>query len=74
MCLAVPMKVVTVKDGEAVVELGGVRRKIQIGLVDNVRRGDYVIVHAGFAIQKLDVKEARKTLQVLKQLARKKQA
>jgi len=73
MCLAVPMKVIQKKGATATVELDGVRRKIRLDLVEKVQPGDYVIVHAGFAIEKLDKKEAKKTLNLFQQIADKMQ-
>ena len=69
MCLAVPMKIMEIKASEALVELGGLRKKINLGLLEKISVGDYVVVHAGFAIQKLDEKEARKTLSALRQMS-----
>ncbi|MFZ5800726.1 MAG: HypC/HybG/HupF family hydrogenase formation chaperone [Candidatus Omnitrophota bacterium] len=66
MCLAVPMKVISVGDEFAVVELSGVKRQVNIQMLPNIKPGDYVIVHAGFAIQKVDEKVARKTLEIFK--------
>jgi len=68
MCLAVPMKIIKIEGKMATVEIGRVRRKICLNLVDDVEVGDYVIVHAGFAIQKLDRKEAEKTLHLFKEM------
>jgi len=68
MCLAIPMKVIEVKGEEALVEIGGVKKKVIINLVKDVKTGDYLIVHAGFAIQKLDEKEALETLKLLKEM------
>jgi hydrogenase expression/formation protein HypC len=63
MCLAIPAKVVQKLDSDqAVVEVGGVRNNISLMLVDGVEVGDYVIVHVGFAITRLDVEEAEKSL------------
>lgn len=63
MCLAIPAKVVQVQDGDmAVVDLGGVKKEISLALVDDVAEGDYVIVHVGYALNKLDPEEAEKTL------------
>ncbi len=69
MCLGIPMRVVEIHDDEAIVELSGIKRHISLQLVDDVKVGDYVIVHAGFAIQKLDEKEAEETLSILRQIA-----
>ena len=68
MCLAVPMKVVEINGDTGVVEIGGVRQDAGFQLLENVKTGDYVIVHAGFAIQKLDEAEALETLALFKEL------
>ncbi|NVK19684.1 MAG: HypC/HybG/HupF family hydrogenase formation chaperone [Methylocystaceae bacterium] len=63
MCLAMPSKVVEVlEDDMAVIELGGVKKTISLGLVEDVTPGDYVIVHVGYALSKVDEDEALKTL------------
>lgn len=63
MCLAIPARVVELRDGDqAVIDLAGVRKEISLALVENVQPGDYVIVHVGYALQKLDPEEAAKTL------------
>ena len=63
MCLAVPARVVDVSDPErAIVDLGGVRKHVSLALLDDVRVGDYVIVHVGYALQRLDTAEAERTL------------
>lgn len=63
MCLAVPAKIEQVLDDEnAIVDFGGVKKTISLALVEDVAVGDYVIVHVGFALQKLDVEEAERTL------------
>jgi hydrogenase expression/formation protein HypC len=64
MCLAVPARVVELLDNEAVVDVRGNRMQADVSLLDDVRLGDYVLVHAGFAISKYDPVEARKTLAV----------
>jgi len=69
MCLAVPMKVISKNDSTAVAEIGGVQRQISLMLLPEANTGDYVIVHAGFAIQILDETEAKKTLELLEQIA-----
>ena len=65
------MKIIEMNAPEAVVELGGVRRRIHLALLatENLEIGDYVIVHAGFAIQKMDKREALETLKILQQMA-----
>lgn len=63
MCLAIPARVVEIRDGHfATVDLGGVRKEISLALVEDVAVGDYVIVHVGFALNKLNQEEAEKTL------------
>ena len=70
MCLAVPARVVTIDDDQmATVELAGVSRQVSLDLVPETRVGDYVIVHVGFAIQRLDEAEAQATLSLLDELA-----
>jgi len=68
MCLAVPTRVLTIEDQVAEVELGGVRRQISVVLTPDVRVGDYVVVHSGFAINVLDEHEAEETLKLLREL------
>lgn len=67
MCLAVPGKVVKVEGNQAEVDFGGVLRKVNISLVESTP-GDWVVVHAGFAIEKMDEKEARETLKLWQEL------
>lgn len=65
MCLAVPAKIVDIHDLNAVVELEGVRRECNIAFIENPRVGDYVLLHAGFAMKKWseeDVQELRDIL------------
>ncbi|MFZ2524857.1 MAG: HypC/HybG/HupF family hydrogenase formation chaperone [Candidatus Ferrigenium altingense] len=63
MCLAIPACVEQLVAGDsAVVNLGGVRKEISLALVEDIAVGDYVIVHVGFALQKLDPEEAAQTL------------
>lgn len=63
MCLAIPAKITELLDNDlAVADLGGVRKEISVSLVDDLAVGDYVILHTGFALSKLDPAEAEKTL------------
>ena len=69
MCLAIPAQVVELRDDDnAVVDLAGVRKEISLSLVENVALGDYVIVHVGYALNKLDPEEAAKTLALFAEL------
>lgn len=63
MCLAIPARVVELQgDDIAIVDLGGVRKDVSLALVEDVAIGDYLIIHVGFALNKLDPEEAEKTL------------
>lgn len=63
MCLAIPVRVVELAgDSSAIVDLDGIRREISLALVDDVQVGDFVIVHVGYALSKLDPEEAERTL------------
>ena len=71
MCLAIPARVVEIAQNEdgpsdlAIVDLGGVRKDISLALVEDVEVGDYVIVHVGYALTRLDPEEAEKTLALM---------
>ena len=70
MCLAIPARVVELLPGQqAVVDLSGVRKQVSIALVDDAQLGDYVIVHVGYAIGKIDPEEAARTLALFGELA-----
>jgi hydrogenase expression/formation protein HypC len=70
MCLAIPARVAEILAGDqAVVDLGGVRKDISLALVDGVQVGDYVIVHVGYALNKLDPEEAERTLALFAEMA-----
>ncbi len=69
MCLSVPGKVVEIQDNMAKVEVGGVIREVSLDVCPDVLVGEYVLIHTGFAIQKLDEKEALETLDLLRKMA-----
>ena len=70
MCLALPARVAALLPDEmAVVDLGGVRKEISLALTPEARVGDYVIVHVGYAIGKIDPEEAERTLALFAELA-----
>ena len=70
MCLAIPVRVVAVLDDEWVeAEVGGIRSRVSVALIDSVGVGDYVIAHAGYAITRLDVEEAEKSLALFEEIA-----
>jgi hydrogenase expression/formation protein HypC len=73
MCLAIPGKIVEIVDAEnhlAKVDVGGVRRSVNIGMLDEdgLSVGDYVLIHVGFAMSKIDEAEAEETLRILKEI------
>ena len=72
MCLALPVKVVEVGCGPAgdwaIVDLGGVKKEISLALLDDVQIGDYVILHVGYALSKLDPEEAERTLALFSEM------
>ena len=81
MCLAIPVKVVEIRTGAlhardsasrasdtAIVDLGGVKKEISLALLADVQVGDYVILHAGYALSRLDPEEAEKTLALFAEL------
>ncbi len=67
MCLGVPMLVKTIENEVAVCEIDGVQREASLMMLENVRIGDYVLIHAGFAIEKIDEQEAALTLRALRE-------
>ncbi len=69
MCLAVPTRVLQIDGLKALVELGGLTRQASIMLVPDTQVGDYVLLHAGFAIQKLDEREAEETIRLFAEIA-----
>lgn len=69
MCLAVPARIVEIHEGDqAIVDLGGVRKDISLALIDQAAVDDYVIVHVGYALTKLDPQEAEQTLALMAQM------
>lgn len=65
MCLAVPLKLIKINDDIGTIESGGIRRKVNLSLVENPMLGDFVVVHAGFAITIMDQEEGEKTLALI---------
>lgn len=68
MCLAVPMKIVSLRGTEALVSRGGLKTRADTRFIDRPRIGEYVMVHAGFAIERVKPGEARKTLSLLRKM------
>jgi hydrogenase expression/formation protein HypC len=69
MCLAIPSKIIQVEGNVATIDVDGVRRSASVLLLDDVKVGDYVIVHAGFAIHKIDEESAMESLKMLREAA-----
>lgn len=67
MCLGIPMKIIEVRGSEGFVESGGLKRKANFSFINRPRQGEYVLLHAGFAIERIKEKEAHKTLKALKE-------
>jgi len=69
MCLAVPVKIVSIDGDEAETEIAGVRRLVSIALTPEAKLGDYVLLHTGYAIGVIDEAEAEETLKLLQEIA-----
>lgn len=68
MCLGIPGKINSIEENVGEVDFSGIRRKVNLDLLPDAKVGDYVIVHAGYAIQKLNEEEAGETLGLLKEI------
>lgn len=68
MCLAIPGKVISIDNTTAVVDVMGAQRAVAIDLVPSVQIGDYLMVHAGCAIEKVDLEEAERTIELFREL------
>lgn len=69
MCLAIPAKIVRIENEMATIDMEGTKREVSLLLLQDAGVGDYVIVHAGFAIHKIDEAEAQESLRVLREMA-----
>ena len=70
MCLALPAQILKMLDEEqAIVSIGGIEKEISLALVDNVNEGDFVIVHVGYALSRLDESQAQQTLDLFAEMA-----
>jgi hydrogenase expression/formation protein HypC len=71
MCLAIPTKITEIKhNARAVVNIGGIEKEISTALVSDIKVGDYVIIHVGYALTKLDEQQAQKTLALFVEMNR----
>ena len=67
MCLAIPSKITKIENNIATIDVDGVQRKVSLVLLDDLKVGDYVIVHAGFALHKIDEEVALESLEILRE-------
>ena len=70
MCLAVPGRIIEIEGKTAIVDFGGVKREVRLDLLPDVEVGDYVIVHTGFAIERLDEERALEILEAWAEVER----
>jgi hydrogenase expression/formation protein HypC len=70
MCLAIPSRIVKIENEMGVIDVEGIRREVSLLLLDDAVIGDYVIVHAGFAIKKIDAAIAKESIDLLREAAR----
>lgn len=68
MCLAIPLMVSSIDGKEAIAEVEGIKRKIRLDFINDIKPGDYVIVHAGFAIEKLTEEHAKENLKIIREV------
>lgn len=68
MCLAIPVKVIKIKGEKAVVDADGLQKEISIMLLPQIKVGDYVLLHSGFAIKRVDLEEAKETLKLIEEI------
>lgn len=69
MCLAMPGKIISIKDKIADIDFNGIKKKVGMDLLPDAKVGNYVIVHAGFAIQILDLRDAKERLKIFKKIS-----
>ncbi|PIN91550.1 HypC/HybG/HupF family hydrogenase formation chaperone [Candidatus Pacearchaeota archaeon CG10_big_fil_rev_8_21_14_0_10_32_14] len=68
MCLAIPGKIIEIKEKKAIVDFGGIKREADISFVEDLHINDFVLVHVGFAIQKVEEEVARETYRLLAEI------
>ena len=68
MCLAIPLRITEIQGKEAMAELEGLKQKIRIDFIKDLKVGDYVIVHAGFALERLDEEQAKENMEIIKEV------
>ncbi|MEE8360081.1 MAG: HypC/HybG/HupF family hydrogenase formation chaperone [Candidatus Omnitrophota bacterium] len=70
MCLAIPMEIVKIKGDTAMARADGLEREVDVRFLKDVKKGDFVVIHAGFAIEKIDKKNAEETIKLYKEMKR----
>lgn len=68
MCIAVPAKVIKLRDMTAIVDFGGIKQEVNISLIAEPQNGDYLLIHCGCAIEKINQKAAEQTIKILQEL------
>ena len=68
MCLAIPLKITEINGKDAIGERSGIKRKIRLDFIENPKIGEYVIVHAGFAIETMNARQAEQNLEAVKEV------
>ncbi len=71
MCLSIPAEILSIDNEKAVVSVGGTRYKADISMVDGVEKGDFILLHSGYAIGRIDRKKAEETLSLMAEIKRK---
>ncbi|WP_270940648.1 HypC/HybG/HupF family hydrogenase formation chaperone [Romboutsia lituseburensis] len=69
MCVAIPAKVIEIYEYESLVDFGKIRKKVNTFLIEDIKVGDYVLIHAGCAVEKISKKEAIETIKVFKMIS-----
>jgi hydrogenase expression/formation protein HypC len=70
MCLSIPSRVISINGNKAIVSVGGTEYEASLQLVEDIKVGDYILLHTGFAIQKISEEDARETFELLQELGR----
>lgn len=69
MCIAIPAKVIEIYENESLVDFGKIKKKVNTFFIEDIKLGDYVLIHAGCAIEKISEKEAMETIKVFKMIS-----
>lgn len=69
MCLAIPLQLIEINGNEAIAEANGVRRTIRVDFIREPKVGDFVLAHAGFAIERMNEAQARENLRAIREVA-----